>query len=685
MTGSLPSRPRPSSSAPNILRSMGRPGSTNVVPRSQTMSPRSPKPRKGSSPFLPPPDPTQRAFDVLINFLPATGIPDGYLLKNAILVTTISRPFVIATSGDDSSKKKARTQSVSDKKRGSKWSIFRQSSKDLNAPMPPPVDSTSSLGHGSRSPPSIADSKFAPSIASTLYPPSAFESSTNLYQTFSNTNPALTIHILPSPPPHPHNYVYTHKQMAARDKLVSSIDQFLCAFGASQASFLPRMGKAPEHLKGSIRGDDKRAFALGAIPRARPYLVDANSFANDVFNATGDTEGEWSLAELICCGCLDSNPSPASLSEGKGEHRVWISGISDIIISSSSQSGSVGDETPRSLTPEGDSTRNPFEQHPPLPPTRSRSPAVEQDTPTSRPLPSFPNAYPQPVQRQQSPVARPIPVQYQHPQLSNNHFSPPTGLPAQTQPHNYATSTLNNDSSSSADTRSSHGFPGTPGSLAPPPPPEKDFEVRPHGMYSSIQQQVHQQQQLQSQKTYEMHYSQPPQPQLQNAFRRSQGYQTGNTQNGNLSNGSTPQPQPMANGFVQPDRSRYISNDLYPPRQPTVPRRRLSKYGPTSNNVRTPSPQNQSMRPTSYLQSSETPLDTIRKWKFWKWFTQPLDILTICNCLFNCFHRFSVTHIIHWSIFSNSFLPSWRLLDCLSIFWTCWRYCTYPLNAILKL
>ncbi|KAI0261611.1 hypothetical protein BC834DRAFT_972559 [Gloeopeniophorella convolvens] len=44
---------------------------------------------------LPSPDPSQRPFDALVNFLPS-GISDKSLLKQAILVTTISRPFLVA-------------------------------------------------------------------------------------------------------------------------------------------------------------------------------------------------------------------------------------------------------------------------------------------------------------------------------------------------------------------------------------------------------------------------------------------------------------------------------------------------------------------------------------------------------------------------------------------------------------
>jgi hypothetical protein len=47
--------------------------------------------------LLPPPDPSQRPFDGLVNYLPS-GISDKALLKHVILVTTITRPFLVAAA-----------------------------------------------------------------------------------------------------------------------------------------------------------------------------------------------------------------------------------------------------------------------------------------------------------------------------------------------------------------------------------------------------------------------------------------------------------------------------------------------------------------------------------------------------------------------------------------------------------
>ena len=50
-----------------------------------------------SEEFIPPPDPSQRPFDGLVNYLPS-GISDKSLLKHVILVTTITRPFLVAAA-----------------------------------------------------------------------------------------------------------------------------------------------------------------------------------------------------------------------------------------------------------------------------------------------------------------------------------------------------------------------------------------------------------------------------------------------------------------------------------------------------------------------------------------------------------------------------------------------------------
>ncbi|KAI0792473.1 hypothetical protein C8Q75DRAFT_804849 [Abortiporus biennis] len=94
---------------PSSLRFYGS-RSTPSSPRSSSVQladeTPSPRPRSASARFLSRPllsstpsiDPSQRPFDALVNYLPAS-TSDKALLKQAILATTISRPFLAASSG----------------------------------------------------------------------------------------------------------------------------------------------------------------------------------------------------------------------------------------------------------------------------------------------------------------------------------------------------------------------------------------------------------------------------------------------------------------------------------------------------------------------------------------------------------------------------------------------------------
>ncbi|KAI0754348.1 hypothetical protein C8Q80DRAFT_1265994 [Daedaleopsis nitida] len=132
---------------------------------------------------LPPPDPSQRPFDVLVNFLPDR-VSDKALLKNSILVTTISRPFLTSTS--------APTVHL--------WGLQSQLVICVYAPHAP-YQSGESL--------SLAQMMLAP------------------------PGKALLIQLLPPTPP--------NAPPAARRKLVESMESFLLSF-AFQAS--PAMSKS---------------------------------------------------------------------------------------------------------------------------------------------------------------------------------------------------------------------------------------------------------------------------------------------------------------------------------------------------------------------------------------------------------------------------------------------------------
>ncbi|KAH9962972.1 hypothetical protein BC827DRAFT_1266761 [Russula dissimulans] len=58
---------------------------------------------------LPSPDPSQRPFDALVNYLPSD-ISDKALLKYSILVTTVSRPFLVAAAPPSSAQQRTSKQ-----------------------------------------------------------------------------------------------------------------------------------------------------------------------------------------------------------------------------------------------------------------------------------------------------------------------------------------------------------------------------------------------------------------------------------------------------------------------------------------------------------------------------------------------------------------------------------------------
>lgn len=88
--------------------------------------------------LLPSVDPTQRPFDAIVNFLPKH-TSDKALLKQAILVTTISRPFLMAASGGSGT---ATPRSSSNRR---SFFGFRSTSSVYLPPTPPYANSGDSL------------------------------------------------------------------------------------------------------------------------------------------------------------------------------------------------------------------------------------------------------------------------------------------------------------------------------------------------------------------------------------------------------------------------------------------------------------------------------------------------------------------------------------------------------------
>jgi hypothetical protein len=255
----------------------------------ESLRPRS----RGSSIFnaktsLPPVDPSQKPFDAIFNFLP-TKIPDKALLKQAILVTTISRPFLLVAVPPQPhhSLPQPSSTSRSDKRRSMPWISSTIFSPNSSYSLP------STPMSGSRD--------FSPPPSPTILKPLK----------------SHLIHLLPPPPTSP-------DALIGRQKLVKSIDSFLLNFSYPLTPSL---------------SDDLERPTLYVLPS--PVL-------GEVVPTPPDTS-RWNMADLLLCGVLDYTEPVSSMASSKsqghnqgefGERilpppRAWISGPSDIIISSS--------------------------------------------------------------------------------------------------------------------------------------------------------------------------------------------------------------------------------------------------------------------------------------------------------------------------------------------------------------
>ncbi|KAI0701378.1 hypothetical protein BC835DRAFT_1411519 [Cytidiella melzeri] len=203
--------------------------------------------RKGP-PSLPAVDPSQRPFDALINFLP-NDVADKSLLKQAILVTTISKPFLIAAPD----------------------SVCHSTYKSLS---------------GSRS--SVYLSPTPPYLSGESLP------SLMLAQTRAHL-----VHVLPLETRSLDSFV--------RSKLVQSLEGFLLSFGSPTSHDVKRTH------------DDS--------DRPRPYIMTSSSLEATVsldsatsssMSPYGAWASDYSLVELVLCGCLDGDDASAAQHNLKG-------------------------------------------------------------------------------------------------------------------------------------------------------------------------------------------------------------------------------------------------------------------------------------------------------------------------------------------------------------------------------
>ncbi|KAI0697490.1 hypothetical protein C8T65DRAFT_743154 [Cerioporus squamosus] len=269
--------------------------------------------RRGSG-TLPPPDPSQRPFDVLINFMPDKA-SEKALLKNSILVTTISRPFLTSTVHPVPPTMRSRTASSSSNRLRpqSIFGAFSRSSSSVYMPPTPPYHSGESL--------SLAHLMPAP------------------------PGKALIIHLLPAP--------HSSAPPGARRKLVESLESFLLSFHFQSAgSTLP-----PIHNTGT-------SGAVGGTPapleRARPYVMQVSTFCDNVGTEPGVADyGDWTVADVVLSGALDAD-TPTTSSTGaapsimttsasvgavpklaKSSRRAWIATAADLVIMPSTDDPAV--------------------------------------------------------------------------------------------------------------------------------------------------------------------------------------------------------------------------------------------------------------------------------------------------------------------------------------------------------
>ncbi|VDB88742.1 unnamed protein product [Peniophora sp. CBMAI 1063] len=235
--------------------------------------------RKNAERALPPADPTQRPFDALIHCI-APGASDTAMLKQAILVTTVSRPFLVAAAPPMPAT--MRSQSAPNSRAsflGKRTSGFRGSVHSLySMPPTPPISSGESLSSLVPAPP--------PSTRAHL------------------------IHLLSAPPPR------------TAHRVLRSIESFLLNF-ASPA-------EAGAHGRPS------------SMQPARAFLLDAQAFAAPLSLPPDlGLPPDWSVADTLLGGCADGDmsstialaPTPAIAAAPSNDvPRAWLLGARDLIV-----------------------------------------------------------------------------------------------------------------------------------------------------------------------------------------------------------------------------------------------------------------------------------------------------------------------------------------------------------------
>ncbi|KAI0052160.1 hypothetical protein FA95DRAFT_1569509 [Auriscalpium vulgare] len=253
--------------------------------------------KRVSSYTMPPPDPSQRPFDALLHFLPQ-GLPDKSLLKQSILVTTISRPFLVAAAPP------LPAMPASERRR----SFFGRNSVHslYSLPPTPPLSSRDSLV-------------------------------------------GLSVEQLPEAAPIKSRLLHLLPTTKTAPRLIESIESFLLSFSfpASRPS-LAALSASPSMLSSSLPhspssrplstassmsvfSDAGSSFSGGGggLEPARTFLLPGSALAHPVA-APPHLQG-WTLADVVLSGVLDAST---------GEPRAFLAGAHDVrVVSAPSSPG----------------------------------------------------------------------------------------------------------------------------------------------------------------------------------------------------------------------------------------------------------------------------------------------------------------------------------------------------------
>ncbi|KAI0296437.1 hypothetical protein BC826DRAFT_1103861 [Russula brevipes] len=198
---------------------------------------------------LPPPDPSQRSFDALLNYLPSH-ISDKALLRLTILVTTVSQPFLIPATP--------------------------RATRSPQASQPPSPTRNSFLKRIS--------------VYSVTTPPANSELSLNSFTAGSppfSQGPPIKAHLVHLLPARPRNSV--------ANRVLHSIETFLLSFSfpisLGMGAQKPGMSELP------------RTCLLEAAAFSEPVAAPSGLLGTTA-------AATWSIAEVLLSGCLDDEPIP---------------------------------------------------------------------------------------------------------------------------------------------------------------------------------------------------------------------------------------------------------------------------------------------------------------------------------------------------------------------------------------